>query len=41
MISETGGVPYEMRFKLAAEAFAHTADYDAMITDYLSKLLER
>lgn len=41
MISETGGVPYEMRFKLAAEAFAHTADYDSMITDYLSKLLER
>ena len=38
MISETGGVDYETRKKLAAEAFAHTAEYDAMITDYLSKV---
>ena len=37
MISENGGVDYETRKKLAAEAFAHTADYDLMITDYLSK----
>ena len=37
MISETGGVDYETRKKLAAEAFAHTADYDLMIADYLSK----
>ena len=37
MISETGGVDYEMRKKLATEAFAHTADYDSMIADYLSK----
>lgn len=37
IISETGGVDYETRKKLAAEAFAHTADYDKMIADYLSK----
>lgn len=37
MISEKGGVDYETRKKLAAEAFAHTADYDLMITEYLSK----
>ena len=37
IISETGGVDYEMRKKLSAEAFAHTADYDLMIADYLSK----
>ena len=37
MISETGGVDYEKRKKLSAEAFAHTADYDLMIADYLSK----
>ena len=36
-ISETGGIDYETRKKLAAEAFAHTADYDKMIADYLSK----
>ena len=38
MIAETGGVDYETRLKLATEAFAHTADYDLMITDYLSKV---
>ena len=37
MIAETGGVDYETRKKLAAEAFAHTADYDKMIAEYLSK----
>ena len=37
IIAEKGGVDYETRKKLAAEAFAHTADYDLMITDYLSK----
>ena len=37
MIAETGGVDYETRKKLAAEAFAHTADYDSMIANYLSK----
>ncbi len=37
MIAENGGVDYDTRKKLAAEAFAHTADYDLMIADYLSK----
>ncbi|MBR6012180.1 MAG: IMP cyclohydrolase [Selenomonadaceae bacterium] len=38
MISENGGVDYETRKKLSAEAFAHTADYDLMIAEYLSKV---
>ena len=38
MIAETGGVDYDTRKKLAAEAFAHTADYDLMIADYLAKV---
>ena len=38
MIAETGGVDYATRRKLAAEAFAHTADYDLMIADYLAKV---
>ncbi len=37
MVAETGGVNYETRKKLAQEAFAHTADYDSMIADYLSR----
>lgn len=37
MIAETGGVDYETRKKLAADAFAHTADYDLMIAGYLSR----
>ncbi len=37
MIAETGGVDYETRKKLAADAFAHTADYDTMIANYLSR----
>ena len=36
IIAETGGVDYETRKKLAAEAFAHTADYDKMIAEYLA-----
>ena len=36
LIAETGEVPLELRKELAAEAFAHTADYDAAITKYLS-----
>ena len=36
LIKETGEVPLEVRRELAAEAFAHTADYDAAITKYLS-----
>ena len=37
MIAETGEVSYETRKKLAAEAFAHTADYDKLIAEYLGK----
>ena len=37
MISKNGGVDYDTRKKLAAEAFAHTADYDLMIADYLRR----
>ena len=36
MIAKDGEVSYEYRMKLAAEAFAHTADYDAAIDKYLS-----
>ena len=38
LIAETGEVPLEVRKNLAAEAFAHTADYDAAITKYLSEI---
>lgn len=38
MIAETGGVDYATRKNLAQEAFAHTAEYDTMIADYLSKV---
>lgn len=37
MVAETGGVDYETRKKLAADAFAHTAEYDAMIAGYLAR----
>lgn len=36
-LKSTGEVSAELRFSLAAEAFAHTADYDTYIADYLSK----
>jgi phosphoribosylaminoimidazolecarboxamide formyltransferase/IMP cyclohydrolase len=35
---EEGEVSQEMRFKLAVEAFTHTAAYDAMISNYLAAL---
>ena len=38
LISETGEVPLDVRKTLAAEAFAHTADYDSAITKYLSEI---
>jgi phosphoribosylaminoimidazolecarboxamide formyltransferase/IMP cyclohydrolase len=38
-MKEKGAVSPETRFKLAAEAFAHTADYDSCISAYLNKLL--
>ena len=35
---QTGGeVPYALKFELARKAFGHTANYDAMIADYLAK----
>ena len=39
MIAKDGQVPYDFRYKLALEAFAHTTDYDAAITKYLSEKL--
>ena len=39
MIAKDGEVSYEFRYKLALEAFAHTTDYDAAITKYLSEKL--
>ncbi|MBE8955643.1 MAG: IMP cyclohydrolase [Quinella sp. 2Q5] len=36
LVADTGEVPDDLRKELAAEAFAHTADYDAAITKYLS-----
>jgi len=38
LIKNSGEVPYELRKTLAAEAFAHTADYDAAITKYLATI---
>jgi len=35
-----GGTTLEQRFALAAKAYAHTADYDGMIANYLSSRLE-
>lgn len=37
LVAETGGVDYETRKKLAAEAFAHTAEYDSLIANYLAR----
>jgi phosphoribosylaminoimidazolecarboxamide formyltransferase/IMP cyclohydrolase len=36
---EAGGgkMPLALRFRLAQKAFAHTADYDRAIADYLSR----
>ena len=38
LIAEKGEVPLDVRKSLAAEAFAHTADYDSAITNYLSEI---
>ncbi len=35
-LAATGALSEETRFRLAAEAFAHTAHYDALIADYLA-----
>ena len=39
MLKETGDVDARTRKELALEAFIHTAEYDAMISDYLKKVL--
>ncbi len=38
LVKEHGEIPCDVRKELAAEAFAHTADYDAAITKYLSEV---
>ena len=38
LIKELGEVPLDVRKILAAEAFAHTADYDSAITNYLANV---
>lgn len=37
-LETSGKVSLEMRFKLALEAFSHTAAYDAMISSYLARI---
>lgn len=39
MLKETGDVDAKTRKELAFEAFSHTAEYDAMISEYLKKTL--
>lgn len=41
MLEENGDVDAKTRKELALEAFTHTAEYDAMISDYLKKQLEK
>src|SRR5699024_12056791 len=36
-LDENGEISLETRFKLSAKTFRHTAAYDALIADYLSK----
>lgn len=38
LIADKGEIPFDVRKSLAAEAFAHTADYDSAITNYLSEI---
>ena len=39
-IRTSGGVPYEMRQKLAAKAYARTAAYDSVISSWFAKTLD-
>ena len=41
MLAKEGDVDARTRKELALEAFAHTAEYDAMISEYLKKQLEK
>lgn len=40
MLKETGDIDAVTRKELALEAFTHTAEYDAMISEYLKKSLD-
>lgn len=40
-LREKGEISPETRLKLAAEAFTHTAEYDAYISTYLNKLVKK
>ena len=40
VLRQAGNVPAGMRKRLAAEAFAHTAEYDQLIAGYLERQLE-
>ncbi len=39
-ISQSGGVPYELRQKLAAKAYARTAAYDSVISGWFARTLD-
>src|SRR5690606_13137558 len=39
-IRQTGGVPYDLRQKLAAKAYARTAAYDAVISGWFAETLD-
>jgi phosphoribosylaminoimidazolecarboxamide formyltransferase/IMP cyclohydrolase len=39
-IRQTGGVPYELRQKLAAKAYARTAAYDSVISNWFARTLD-
>ncbi|MDY4920115.1 MAG: IMP cyclohydrolase [Phascolarctobacterium sp.] len=41
MLDKDGDIDAHTRKELAFEAFSHTAEYDAMISDYLKKQLEK
>jgi phosphoribosylaminoimidazolecarboxamide formyltransferase / IMP cyclohydrolase len=41
VLKDKGEVPFALRKRLAAEAFAHTAEYDRYIANYLEEELER
>jgi phosphoribosylaminoimidazolecarboxamide formyltransferase/IMP cyclohydrolase len=38
LTANSGALPFALRFRLAQKAFAHTADYDRAIADYLGGL---
>ena len=41
MVAKNGCVDGMTRMKLAQEAFAHTADYDTAIQNYLKEQIEK